>query len=733
MAIEPTRAWLWESLARLRGVLWDNPVPVARPDPPDVPQARDRRMSRIHLVVPLLMALAPAAWAQDLRQASRKVDQLVESGLREAGLRPNAEVDDETRVRRTFLVVAGRAPTLAELDRWASGARGAGHDDLVEELLGSPSRVSHAFNEWADVLRVQSRFGRRVSGEPYMHFVKDALAQNVPYDEWVREMLTAEGAAHEGGNGATGYWLRDFEMPLDAMSNTMRVFLGTRMECAQCHDHPFEDWTQRQFFELAAFNGGMRYSAFDPRSATRGADRERAEVVRDFVKTHGANARGVVRRVVQDQAVGLSGDGDGTIRLPKDYAYDDARPNSIVRAQVPFGPPAALPSMPEVAPVEPGARGRGRRALDVPSTISGSRQAFASWLTSPENPRFTTVIVNRIWRSTFGLGLIEPVDDLRDDTVAVYPELQSYLEELMRNLGYDLVAFQSVLLNTRLFRRGAAIHDDGAEEPFRFQGPTLRRMSAEQVWDTLLGLAIGDADRTLRPLGEAASPIYANHARIASLDAEGLRRLLDEEMLRFTDRPAYVRLLAARRASMSGTTTSSANRAAELRDRIVELSAELRRARRSRDQDELARVTRALAQARRDAAAEQFRRDPQLVRASELRQPAPPGHFVREWGQSDREQISSSSSEANVPQALQLINGVVDEKLLAAGSALRNALEANTDPKERVSTAFRAILGRGPTSAEGRMWTRALEDEGAEGVVDLVWTLVNSHEFRFVQ
>ena len=147
----------------------------------------------------------------------------------------------------------------------------------------------------------------------------------------------------------------------------------------------------------------------------------------------------------------------------------------------------------------------------------------------------------------------------------------------------------------------------------------------------------------------------------------------------------------------------------------------------------MARIVREIADARRDAATQTFVRNPQFVRASELSQPAPAGHFVREWGQSDREQISSSSLDANVPQALQLINGVVDARLLAEGSALRRALDACEDPPARVTTAFRAVLGRDPSSTERRTWVRLLEDEGGSGVVDLVWTLVNSHEFRFVQ
>ena len=113
------------------------------------------------------------------------------------------------------------------------------------------------------MLRVKSRLDGGVSGQPYIDFVKDSLAENQPFDEFVQEMLTAEGANLDEGNGAVGYYLRDRNMPEDNMSNTIRVFLGTRLECAQCHDHPFDDWTQRQYFEMVAFTGGMSYRNAD--------------------------------------------------------------------------------------------------------------------------------------------------------------------------------------------------------------------------------------------------------------------------------------------------------------------------------------------------------------------------------------------------------------------------------------------------------------------------------------
>ena len=112
------------------------------------------------------------------------------------------------------------------------------------------------YNFWADTLRLTDRPQANIIADPYLSYIKESLRVNKPYDEWVYEMLTADGKVWE--NGAVGYQLRDDGMPLPYVDNTVRVFLGTQIGCAQCHDHPFDDWTQYQFYQLAAFTNGTR-------------------------------------------------------------------------------------------------------------------------------------------------------------------------------------------------------------------------------------------------------------------------------------------------------------------------------------------------------------------------------------------------------------------------------------------------------------------------------------------
>jgi hypothetical protein len=118
--------------------------------------------------------------------------------------------------------------------------------------------VSNFYNFWADVLRLKSYFVNTANVVPaaYARWIKESLRTNKPYDQFVREMLSARGYCWE--NGAVGDYLRDPAMPLDNMALTTRVFLGTRIECAQCHDHPFDKWKQTEFYHLAAFTYGNK-------------------------------------------------------------------------------------------------------------------------------------------------------------------------------------------------------------------------------------------------------------------------------------------------------------------------------------------------------------------------------------------------------------------------------------------------------------------------------------------
>lgn len=671
------------------------PVPVATQTAAENPQAPTRR---VEAVVPDAKIEAHAG----------KLDTLLERALQRAGEQPTAEIDDATFLRRAYLQIVGRIPTLAETEAFLADQADDKRARLCDRLLDSPGRTSHFANFWFDLLRVKSR-QQALSGEPFAHWLRESIRADKPFDVMVREMLTAEGAGHQDGNGATGMLLRDTNMPHDAMANALRLFLGTRLECAQCHNHPFDVWTQKQFFEMAAFFGGLRY---------------RDEMLPNLVglRSELANAdertRALARQLVRRMNQGLDGSGTGTERLPRDYKYDDAKPAAAVPAATIFGQKVKLkyPTRSEQRRAQREGRG-GAREID-------SRAALAEWMTSAKNPRFAAVIANRMWARTFGRGLVEPIDDWKQDTAAVHPELLEAIEKLMVDLDFDLRQFERVLLRTRLFQREATgPGDEGAT--FVFRGPLLRRLGAEQIWDSLLTLVYDDVDDRLREPDERARPIYQQYAELAKADAKELVAMVQtrgRNVLRMRAEPDADEARREREAD------------AELQKRARPLLRELAKARRNADQERMVEIAQQLEamglplgqRARRG-------REGEFVRASDLVQPAPAGHVLRQFGQSDRETVDAASTAATVPQVLTLLNGFLDQRVLSGQSALRRDLELAESGERRVRVAFLTTLNREPTDDELRTWRRAIAVEGATAIQDLVWVLCNSNEFRFLR
>ena len=193
-----------------------------------------------------------------IRAEAEAIDKILNSTYQKRQVKIPAKIDEAALVRRLYLSLAGRIPTFEEINSYLSNTSDQKKSQLIEELTESTGYDSHMFNWWADLLRLKSRMrgGNQIqAGQLYNHWVKEQVVQNVPFDQMTYSLVTAEGYPWE--NGAVGYYLRDSGMPLDNMSNTAQIFLGTQMVCAQCHNHPFDKWTQMEYYKMASFTYGI--------------------------------------------------------------------------------------------------------------------------------------------------------------------------------------------------------------------------------------------------------------------------------------------------------------------------------------------------------------------------------------------------------------------------------------------------------------------------------------------
>jgi hypothetical protein len=658
---------------------------------------------------------------------ARYIDQLVENKLRSYSQRPNKEIDDSTFLRRAYLKIAGRTPSHAESKLFLEDRDKNKRTNLIDDLLASDGYNSHWFNFWADILRLKDRLSNRISGIPYKNYVKEFVSQNRPYDEWVREMLSSSGPIWEKGSEGVGYFARDAGMPLDNMANTVRIFLGTSLECAQCHDHPFDRWTQKEFYEMAAFTSGstnLRRKGVDNLNEFNKLVREEQKRLEEAGEPQKVPQIRNASRSIQDiLQAGLDQPGSGKINLPKDYQYDNAKPNDSLSGKTLFG-----------------------NAIELKSKNTGSRKLYANWLASETNPRFTSVIVNRLWKEVFGLALIEPIDNMFDETMATDPVLQLHLEKIMVALNYDIKEFLRILYNTKTFQRQSVSRDivprDGKDTimpvdvewviagpnvekqsfnavPFFYQGPILQRMSGEQLWDSLVSLNFKDIDsRRLQPKNSG----YQDFERFSNMTGE---ELLEELLSRInkTEKPKTNPKFGD---PINIDCPIKPGRAID--PTLLALN---------ENGETLAFCCKSCVEKFNSQKKQQYKnnfvKDRNSVRASELSSPAPVGHIVREFGGSDREQIENSNTEPSTTQVLNLINGFVETKVINnKNSEIVKLIKQQKTLDDKIKVGFKSILNRKPSISELKLFKDALINK-EDIYKEIIWSLVNSHEYIFIK
>lgn len=662
----------------------------------------------------------------DIQKISDKIDELVEAQLIAKNEKRNPAASDEVFLRRAYLDIIGRIPTIQETKRFLNSSKKTKRADLIDELLDSYGYVSRQYNFWADILRIKSRMPGQLTGRPYVDFVKDSLEENKPYDEFVKELVTSQGPNLQRGNGAVGYYLRDRNMPEDNMSNTVRIFLGTRLECAQCHDHPFDKWTQRQYFEMVAFTGGMRY-----RTAQTGSKyQEIRSMIRD--KTIPEKQRPILNRISQMVSYGITGSGTGLAKLPEGFLGDDGYEGEIIVGKTMFdGKPLVDAKIPPKQKKKPKKRNRNVQQLIPGARQVDSRIAYGQWLTDAENPRFATVIANRLWKQSLGLGLIEPVDIIEDKTVASNPELMEYLTETMIELDFDMKQFLRAIYNSKTYQAQAFNKDITEPWNYNFNGPTVRRMSAEQIWDSLLVLTVPETDQRYSPTETGRYAVlsddpYENYEQIKAMNADEIKDLVDK--------------IASRPNRKKKNSYKNDPVYKEMQTKRVELGKRIRAAQKAKNSPLVRKLK--IDQAQLIIDYRKRKQTTSFLRASEMTSPAPAGHFLREFGQSDREQIENSNTDPAVTQVLSMMNGYVEQRIARDGSStlMQTALKAK-NAKQCTESIFLSMLNRKPTSKEARDWEKDFKKAVSKNdqakikeiYSDLIWTLANSNEFIFVK
>ena len=646
----------------------------------------------------------------EVLQAAAKIDQLLEADLRTRKLQPLPIVAEDTFVRRSYLNIVGRIPTAMEASRFLDDKTPDKRTRLIEHLVSSPGYDSSAFNYFADLLRLQT--GEEQYGLGWHVWLRNSLASDKPWNKIVHEMLSAEG--HASKNPAVGYYLRDRGMLLDNVSNTVQVFLGHQIGCAQCHDHPFDSWTQMEYYEMAAFSGGIAYRSDEARQlVNKVAEHSRNNhpgmnrALKSKKKATRAKARGSLLRRINGEMRYLlryfnrneiAESKSQQLKLPDDYQYKDGEPGEAVK-------PATL---------------FGAQASDV--NPEDRRKVFADWVTGGDNPYFAKVIANRLWRRTFGHGLVDPVDDWNEKLKGSHPEVLTYIEKVMKGVGYRTRDFERILYHTKLFQRQVSPVESTPGTDYHFVGPQLRRMSAEELYDSFTVLSFGNTDDNINTGLEYKWKTYQSDVdALLNLSASKLIESSRDAKEMDDQRRVYQRKnreiqIAINKAKAAGNTREE--------QRLKRQQRQLRENGRKM-QEGMVGMSAVTNRSSRGSRAEIN------MRASEHPSPFRAGSMVRQFGGSDRNSPEAAHTDATIPQALTLLNGQVAASTESRRSKVFEALAEITNPEQRLDYLFLAFYSSRPSAAEKKELLPLAEDR--EDIFMLARAMLTSKRYLFVQ
>jgi hypothetical protein len=393
----------------------------------------------------------PFAEPLPIEELSQRVDDELAAVWQTNAIRPIEGATDEEFMRRVYLDLTGRIPSVSEVEEFLEDPSPHRREALVDRLLEHRDHATHLAAVWRDILLpVEADLSRLGGTAKFEEWLAERFAENRSYDQLVRELLLAEGRVSE--SGPLLFYAALKLNPEELAGRTSRAFLGVRMECAQCHDHKFDDITQNDFWSFAAF--------FARISRPRGKMEMTSPVL-----------------AVRDNQ-------QGDVMIPDS--------DEIVAPRLPLSP------------------------VDIVDSADGPtrREVLARWLTSPNNGQFARATVNRVWAHLFGRGLVEPVDDMRPANKAIAPEVLETLSRDFSASGFDLRRLLRALVLTQAYQLSSRSEDSDPSRTLYFAQMNIKSLTAEQLYDCI-SVATPRAGTVTEPIDQPGLVRFGDTSRQA--------------------------------------------------------------------------------------------------------------------------------------------------------------------------------------------------------------------------
>lgn len=363
---------------------------------------------------------------------SQQIDSLINQAKKREGIISAHPSNDAEFMRRVSLDLTGKIPTVAALRHFLADQDKAKREKLIDGLLASPGFVVHFTNIWRAILIPEATTDLQARSQipEFDAWLRSQLMENIHYDEMVRQIIDVPFEINRTGDSSEdpqrltprAYYLAKQLKPENLAAGTSRAFLGVRIDCAQCHDHPFDDWKQHQFWQYAAFFSNLDQS--QSRVAGNSTD---------------------VREV----------DGKPQIKIPDTDRLVDAI--FLDGKQPEWGGGQANP-----------------------------RRRLSEWITTKHNPYFAKAAVNRIWSLFFGRGIIDPVDDFSSTNRATHPELLALMSVRFREHDYDLKYLIREITNSQTYQLTSQQTDSSQSRVEWYGNMPTRALTAEQIFANLV-------------------------------------------------------------------------------------------------------------------------------------------------------------------------------------------------------------------------------------------------------
>jgi len=403
----------------------------------------------LHLQVPVTVAFVDDRpdVAGSLPPARNEIDRHIFAKLAELRL-PAAELSsDSAFVRRSYLDVLGKLPTAEEARAFVADTDPAKRDRLIEQLLVRPEYAQHWALKWADLLRNEEKVLDRKGVQNFHGWIRRSFEEGKPLDQFARELIAARGSTY---TRPEANWYRANRDPITRAESTAQVFLGVRLQCAKCHSHPFDRWTQDDYYNWASVFARVDYKILENNRRDRNDKHE-------F-------------------------DGEQIVFMTAQGEVTNARTGEPAKPKFLGGDVLADPE-------------------------SDRLLALANWMTK-DNRRFALVQANRIWAQLMGRGLVEPVDDFRATNPASHPELLEYLADELVAGGYDVRHLMRIILQSNTYQLASHVADaTSAADERNFTHAVELRLPAEPLLDAICQVADTPAQFNGYPRGIRAVEI----------------------------------------------------------------------------------------------------------------------------------------------------------------------------------------------------------------------------------